>query len=132
MGYMTDGLTFNVLRAANQRRLPGFKNARGETTDHTTWTANDWLTAVAGELGELANLLKKIRRGDFTLEDVRDDVANELADVQTYLDILAASLHVNLGRATIAKFNAVSRRVQSQVRIADDGSDWHLYPVEGS
>lgn len=126
MGYMTDGLTFNTLRAANQNRLPKFKDARGRPTDHTTWTPSDWVCAVVGELGELANLVKKVKRGDFTTEDVRHEMADELADVQTYLDILADKLGVDLGEATISKFNRVSQRVGSRVWI--DAEDWHLHP----
>jgi hypothetical protein len=38
------------------------------------------------------------------------DVADELADVQIYLDLLAANLGVDLEHATISKFNEVSRK----------------------
>lgn len=125
MGYMTDGLTFNTLRSANRERLPQFRDARGNLTDHTKWTASDWVTAVVGELGEAANIIKKVRRGDFELDAVRDGIAAELADVQTYLDILAESLGINLGAATISKFNEISERVGANVFIDLDGSDWH-------
>ena len=130
MGYMTNGLTFNTLRAANARRLPEFKNAKGEQAhsepDGSDWSPNDWCTAVCGELGELANLLKKVRRGEVHLDDPR--IADELADVQCYLDLLAKRCGVDLGRATIAKFNRVSERVGSRVYIGEDG-DWHLRAV---
>lgn len=128
MGYMTDGLTFNVLRAANKNRLPTFKNAKGEISHpdgHDNWSLTDWTTAVAGELGEAANIIKKIRRGDMTLEEARPALAKELADTQTYLDLLAMAAGIDLGRATIDKFNEVSERVGSVVRINSDGSDWH-------
>lgn len=126
MGYMTDGLTFNTLRQANLARLPGFKSAKGELTDHTQWSLTDWVCAVTGELGELANLVKKIRRGDFNVDEAREACAEELADVVTYLDILADKLGVDLGRATIAKFNKISERVDSPIRIREDGSDYRL------
>jgi NTP pyrophosphatase (non-canonical NTP hydrolase) len=41
------------------------------------------------------------------------DPAGEVGDVQTYLDLLANSLGVDTGAATIAKFNEVSKRVGS-------------------
>lgn len=129
MGYMTDGLTFNVLRAANQRRLPTFKNAKGgpahEKPDGSDWKLSAWSNAAFGELGEAANIVKKIERGDFTLEEVRDRLASELADVVTYLDIYAAQAGIDLGKATIDKFNEVSKRVDSAVHIREDGSDWY-------
>jgi NTP pyrophosphatase (non-canonical NTP hydrolase) len=79
------------------------------------------MTAVAGEVGELANIIKKVRRGDFTLDEARNGIAGELADVQAYLDILAYRCGVDLGDATMAKWNDVSRRVGSPLRIDAHG-----------
>ena len=129
MGHGTDGLTFNTLRSANLARVVQFKNARGEYSHPLTlgldnWTPADWITAVVGELGELANILKKVKRGDFALAEKRQEIADELADTQIYLDLLAASLSVDLGLATMEKFNRVSRRIESGVMIRTDGSDW--------
>jgi NTP pyrophosphatase (non-canonical NTP hydrolase) len=127
MGYLTDGLTFNSLRGANKARLPQFKNRRGEPAhsepDGSDWKLSAWCNAVTGELGEAANLIKKIERGDMTLDEARADLAKELADVVTYLDILAFRAGVDLGAATMDKFNEVSERVGSTVRLAAD--DWH-------
>jgi len=117
-------LTFDVLRRANEVRKPSFKNRKGELHDYHDWTINDWLTATMGELGELANLAKKLRRGDYDLDDIRDEMADELADVMTYLDILAQKIGIDLGEATIDKFNDTSRRVGSNVRIKEDGQSW--------
>lgn len=114
-------LTFDELRAANLARIPQFRNRRGErshpTPDGSDWSLNDWMVAVAGEVGELANLLKKVRRGDVGLCDAREEIAKEIADVQIYLDILAFRAGVDLGEATIAKFNEVSERVGTDVRL---------------
>lgn len=44
-------------------------------------------------------------------------IADELADVLTYLDLLAAMQGIDLGRAAIEKFNEVSRRVGFPDRI---------------
>lgn len=127
MGYLTDGLTFNALRGANTARLPQFKNKKGEPAhsqpDGSDWSLNDWLTAAVGELGEAANVLKKVRRGDLTLDEARDDLAKEFADVVTYLDILANRCGIDLGQATIDKFNEISKRVGSNVRLRAD--DWY-------
>lgn len=132
MGYMTNGLSLNALRAANVARLPLFRNARGEVAhaepDGGDWALSAWCNAVLGELGELANLIKKIERGDCTLEEKRADVGKELADVLTYLDILAFRCGVDLGQATIDKFNEVSRRVGAPVRLRAD--DYYLEPAE--
>ena len=125
---MTNGLTFNVLRGANKARLPQFKNAKGEPAhekeDGSDWSLAEWMNAVSGELGEAANIIKKVRRGDLTLEQAKPMLAEEFADIVTYLDITAAQAGINLGEATINKFNKVSKRVGSNIRIAAD--DWYV------
>jgi NTP pyrophosphatase (non-canonical NTP hydrolase) len=127
MGYGHNSLNFDALRGANIKRLPQFKNRRGEPAhsepDGSDWKLSAWCNAVTGELGETANLIKKVERGDLTLDEARADLAKELADVQTYLDILAFRCGVDLGRATVEKFNEVSIRVGSTIRLAND--DWH-------
>ena len=127
MGYMTDGLTLNSLRGANMARLPQFKNKKGAPAhsepDGSDWLLSAWCNAVCGELGEAANLIKKIERGDYTLDEKREELGKELADVLTYLDILAFRAGVDLGQATMDKFNEVSIRVGSTVRLAAD--DWY-------
>ncbi len=81
------------------------------------------MTAVTGELGELASLLKMRNRerdglpgNKFSPSDKQ--IADELADVLTYLDLLAAALGVDLGRAAAEKFNEVSERVGFPDRLA--------------
>ncbi len=116
---MSVGLTFRNLRIANTRRLPTFKNKRGEPAhseaDGSDWALSTWCNAVLGELGELANLIKKVERGDLTLDEARVELGKECADVVTYLDILAFRIGVDLGEETLNKFNEVSRRVGSPV-----------------
>ncbi len=114
-------LNLRILRQANVARLPKFKNRKGEPAhskaDGSDWALSAWANAVCGELGEAANLIKKIERGDYTLEEKREELGKELADVLTYLDILAFRAGVDLGRATIDKFNEVSRRVEAAVYL---------------
>jgi len=127
MGYGTDGLTFNTLRAANLKRLPLFKDAKGRVAhskpDGSDWSPASWLQAVVGELGEYANLRKKVERGDMTLKEARPMLAKELADVVIYLDILAYQLGVDLGEAVMSKWNETSEKVGAPLYI--DAEDWH-------
>lgn len=127
MGYLNYGLTFKTLRSANLARLPEFKNAKGEPAhtepDGSDWLLSQWCNAVLGELGEAANIIKKIERGDMSLEEARDKLSDELADVQTYLDILAYRAGIELDDATIDKWNRISERVGSRLRLAHN--DWH-------
>jgi NTP pyrophosphatase (non-canonical NTP hydrolase) len=129
------GLSFSALRQANTLRLPQFKNRHGELAhrkaDGSDWSPSQWLQALVGELGEFANVRKKFERGDLTFDQYRTLAEKELADVQTYLDLLARraldigpNAHetgVDLGEATRQKFNEVSHRVGADVFIDDAG-----------
>lgn len=111
-------LQFHTLRAANVERAdttPAFAAC-------TRWIPAQWIQSLVGEVGEAANVLKKIDRGDFTLEQARGEVAKELADVAIYLDLLAHKLGIDLGDAIVAKFNEVSDRVGATVRLSADGA----------
>lgn len=119
-------LNFDTLRLANIERVGQFTDAQGRichSVDGKDWTPAEWLMAVTGELGELANVLKKVRRGDMTMSEARNQISDELADVQIYLDLLAHRLNVDLGRATIAKFNRKSHEKRLFVEL--EGDDWH-------
>ena len=52
--------------------------------------------ALTGEVGEFANLAKKVARGDFTLEAARPELASELADIFIYLLKLSGQLGIDL------------------------------------
>lgn len=121
MSYPSDALNFNELRRANVARFDQFKNAKGEFLTPSSWTPLTqslfFSTALAGEVGEACNLVKKHARADMPIDQARDLIAKELADVQIYLDLLAHVWGIDLGEATRNKFNEVSKRVDSNVRL---------------
>ena len=147
------GLTFDQLRAANKSRLVVFKNKHGKLShsqsDGSDWSPAQWLQAVIGELGEYANERKKFERGDLTWEEFKEKAEEELADAQTYLDILALrclDLHgrddlacqagtvahktgVNLGVVTAVKFNKVSKRVGCDIYLGEGMSLEEAYQL---
>lgn len=118
-------LTFDAFRRANVARC-----LKWHPAGIASWSPSDWLTAVTGELGELASLLKMRNRerdglpgNKFSPTDKQ--IADELADVLTYLDLLAEVLGVDLGAATVTKFNEVSKRVgfPDRIAVSDDNTD---------
>lgn len=117
------GLNFATLRHVNRKRLPLFKNRKGALAHHSPdgsdWSDSDWLQALVGELGEYANVRKKMRRGDLDANEAKPMMADELADVMIYLDILAFRLGIDLGAAVIKKFNEVSRRIGVDIYIPE-------------
>lgn len=135
---MKYSLDLATLREANIARLPHFKNKKGgpahSQPDGSDWSLGEWSNAVLGELGEAANIIKKIQRGDFTLEESRDDLANEFADVLTYLDIMAFRAGIDLAQATTEKWNEVSGRIRypgAIIRGDTFDPEWNDYS-EGS
>ena len=128
-----NGLSYRTLRQANIKRLPEFKNSRGQQAhsepDGSDWSPAQWLQAVVGELGEYANIRKKFERGDISGLEFKQLAEKELADVQIYLDILAFQLDIDLGKATKDKFNEVTNRIGGTIYIGDD-DDYHIYKKE--
>ena len=126
-------LDFAIFRQANLARLPLFKNALGvvlhPADGSNDWKPEMWVTALVGEVGEFANLYKKLVRGDFGTgsyyAELSKKLADELADVFCYLDLLANSLSIDLGGAVIEKFNEVSDRIGVNLTIASDGKSYH-------
>ena len=104
-------MNFQLLNKANRERMAtteAYNKCRDE------WSIADWSNALAGETGELCNWIKKIRRGDKI--DLAE-VGKELADIVIYADLLAEQLGLNLGECVRSKFNEVSDRVHSSVKI---------------
>jgi NTP pyrophosphatase (non-canonical NTP hydrolase) len=101
-------LTFLHLRSANVARM------YSDIHQCLDWEATEWACALAGEVGEACNLIKKQRMGKAIS---KKEIADELADVQTYLDLLANHLNIDLAAATISKFNEVSDRHNSLIKL---------------
>jgi NTP pyrophosphatase (non-canonical NTP hydrolase) len=117
-----NGLTFSGLREVNVTRCK-----RWHPPESTPWTSADWSNALCGEAGELANVIKKLRRhetgarneGDPTVEQLTVMAGAELADVVIYADLVAHHLGIDLGAAIADKFNKVSRKYGFPERLAE-------------
>lgn len=113
-------LTFDELRSANVLRC--------EEVFHPVidWSPTDWACAMAGECGEACNEVKKLRRLDGADSDLdseerraelRSKIGDELADLVIYADLLAARLGIDLAACVASKFNEVSIKRGSVVRL---------------
>ena len=131
-------LTFAALAAANNSRYrkwhmvdnemdPDIPNGMGR------WSLSDWCTACLGELGEAANFIKKLNRHKagmagnkgLTEEQLRFALAEELADVAIYLDLLAQAAGIDLGKEIITKFNSTSIVNGFPERLGDEAIQHH-------
>lgn len=116
-------ITFEDLRRANKERLPQFRNRQGRLThsmpDGYDWSIAEWTNALAGEAGEASNIGKKLLRHDYeNSQEGIDELVKELADVVIYADLVAQRVGRRLDWAVIAKFNEVSERVGSEVKLS--------------
>jgi NTP pyrophosphatase (non-canonical NTP hydrolase) len=100
-----NGMSFEQFQLINIERC---ENAFPQCKE---WTLNDWATALTGEVGEMCNLLKKVKRGDFPLEEVKDKIASEISDIITYADLLMSIIGADTEEELVKKFNEVSERV---------------------
>lgn len=103
---------FSVL---NRRRCESPDGFNHKVSD---WSLSDWMTATLGELGEAANVAKKLNRvrdgipgNKETEQELRAKLADEIADTYIYLDLLAAAVGVDLEQAVISKFEAKSLEI---------------------
>ena len=88
------------------------------------WSLSDWATAVTGELGEACNVIKKLNRirdginqNQKSEQELRKELAFELADTFLYLDLLAANADIDLWGAVREKFNIVSEQYGFEQRL---------------
>lgn len=111
-------LTFADLRAANEARQSHWGGS-------DNWTIADWSNAVAGEVGEACNVVKKIRRPELGTIGNGKDVAvyyvqleSEIGDILIYLDLLAKKAGTTLDRAVMRAFNEKSEALGMPVKLA--------------
>jgi len=106
-------LTFEQLRAANVAR-------------NKEWDKDGKIGAsfrgleLAGEVGELCNLVKKLERERMGIRGSRVsilDLAQELADVMICLDLLAMHYSIDLAHVTREKFNDTSVKIGLETRL---------------
>jgi NTP pyrophosphatase (non-canonical NTP hydrolase) len=108
-------LNFSEFSKANLARCEA-PNGFNQRLDD--WSLSDWMVALAGEVGEAANIIKKLNRvrdkipGNVQTEwELRTALRDELADVFICLDLLAQSQEIDLALAVLTKFERTSRKI---------------------
>lgn len=105
-------MTFGQFSEANRARC---ESPQGFNHPLTGWSSSDWMTALVGEVGEAANVVKKLNRyrdgvpgNKVSEQDLRDQLRRELGDVFVYLDLMAQSLGFTIADAATEVFNTKS------------------------
>ena len=108
---------FREFSEQNRRRSEAYS---GFNHPINNWSLSDWMTATFGELGEAANIAKKLNRirdrvpGNSESEiatSLKSMLADELADTFIYLDLLAQSEGIDLSSAVLDKFDRTSQKI---------------------
>ena len=83
-----------------------------------------WTTALAGEVGELCNMIKKLQRverggvdggSSYTAKDINKEMLKEeIGGIAIYLDLMASLLDISLEEAIIDTFNSKSEKYNFQ------------------
>jgi NTP pyrophosphatase (non-canonical NTP hydrolase) len=118
---MTKDLTFKEFSVVNKIRceLPsGFNHSVA------SWSTSDWFLAMTGELGEAANIAKKLNRcrdgikGNRESElELREQLRREIADIFIYLDLLCTHEGIDLEDAIKTSWNTKSSDLGYKVTL---------------
>jgi NTP pyrophosphatase (non-canonical NTP hydrolase) len=74
------------------------------------------VVCLVGELGEFANILKKVNQGDTPYQNARDHLEEELTDVFIYLMQIANQMDVNLEESYLRKLDKNRERFKKYER----------------
>ena len=107
-------LDLAAMRPVNvQRAIEGFNCYDNQPLTY-------WTTALAGEVGELCNMIKKMQRvekggidsgSSYTAKDItKEMLKEEIGGIAIYLDLLASLLDISLEEAIIGTFNSKSAK----------------------
>jgi len=61
------------------------------------------LICMIGELGEFANIVKKVIRGDFSLASKKEQIEEEVADIFIYLLKICIQMNIDLEKNFLKK-----------------------------
>lgn len=114
-------MTFSEFSKANRTRC---ESPGGFNYPLSGWSTSDWMTAMVGEVGEAANIIKKLNRyrdgvrGNKESEaELCDKLRKELGDVFVYLDLMCQSLGFTVADAAVDVFNRKSAEIGYPVRL---------------
>lgn len=114
-------MTFGQFSQANRERC---ESPLGFNQNLADWSTSDWFVAVMGELGEAANVAKKLNRvrdgipgNKENPEQLQAKLRKELGDVFVYLDLLCQAHGFSVADAAAEVFNAKSVEIGYGTKI---------------
>jgi NTP pyrophosphatase (non-canonical NTP hydrolase) len=74
-----------------------------EITENNVPDLEHLAVCLAGEVGEFCNVLKKVTRGDFTWDQAKAELSEELADIFIYLTKISNQADIDIEQAVLNK-----------------------------
>ena len=93
-----------------------FPSLAGETVEEEVLYL---AVALSGEVGEVCNNIKKWYRDNWSMNQIRTELAKELPDILIYLVMLAGSLDIDLDSAYQAKKEYNNERFRGTTSAAE-------------
>jgi NTP pyrophosphatase (non-canonical NTP hydrolase) len=114
-------LTFTTFSVINRQRC---ESESGFSHKLEGWSLSDWFLALTGEIGEAANIAKKLNRfrdgipgNKVSKEELQIKLRQELGDAFVYLDLLCQSQGISIGQAAVEVFNQKSEELGCPIRL---------------
>ncbi len=74
------------------------------------------IVCLVGEIGEFSNIVKKVRRGDFQLQQKKNELDEELIDMFIYLIKISNQMDVDLEGCFLKKLEKNKSRFENYLR----------------
>lgn len=112
----------DVLDKLREENVKRCESPEGFNHKLDSWSTAEWMCAAAGELGEAANIAKKMLRitsgiqkvnkwKDMDIDVLRQELAGEIGDAIVYLDLIAKKEGIDLKAAITYSFNKKSEEI---------------------
>ncbi|WP_131107506.1 MazG nucleotide pyrophosphohydrolase domain-containing protein [Pseudomonas sp. Sample_10] len=94
----------------DQSHKSGTKSLYTEINETNINELEHLAVCLSGEFGEFCNILKKVTRGDFTLQNAKAELSEELADTFIYLLKISNQLDIDIEAETFKKIEKNKQR----------------------
>jgi NTP pyrophosphatase (non-canonical NTP hydrolase) len=107
-------LTFSQFSSINRHRC---ESIEGYCHPLRIWSTSDWFMAIMGELGEAANVAKKLNRhrdgipNKESVPELKAKLRKEMGDMFVYYDLACQSLGLDVAEIVMEVFDSKSKEI---------------------
>lgn len=101
-------------------RHEGYFRWNGQITNENIEMLEFLIVSLTGEVGETANIVKKIARGDCLWEEKKNELQEEIADIFIYLLKMSYQMDIDLEEAYLNKMKKNQERFRKYERQSEE------------